>query len=178
MGHQVAREFQPGEEVLVYKPIRKVGRAEKLLHHWHGPYVVQRKTASLNYEVKQKDKRRTEIVHVGKMKPFLGSEGEEVSNEEEAEEERKVEERPGQRKRGKGGRQEKKVQFNIPEEVHGEHESDQEEEGPQRDKDQLRRSTRARRAPDRYSPEVGLAVAVLLLGFCGSILEVVASEGV
>ena len=74
MGHQVAKEFQPGEEVLVYKPIRKVGRAEKLLHHWHGPYVVQRKTASLNYEVKQKDKRKTEIVHVGKMKTFLGSE--------------------------------------------------------------------------------------------------------
>jgi hypothetical protein len=70
----VAKEFQPGEEVLVYKPIRKVGRAEKLLHHWHGPYVVQRKTASLNYEVKQKDKRKTEIVHVGKMKTFLGSE--------------------------------------------------------------------------------------------------------
>jgi hypothetical protein len=61
MGHQVAKEFQPGEEVLVYKPIRKVGRAEKLLHHWHGPYVVQRKTASLNYEVKQKDKRKTEM---------------------------------------------------------------------------------------------------------------------
>jgi transposase InsO family protein len=74
MGHQVAKEFQPGEEVLVYKPIRKVGRAEKLLHDWHGPYVVQRKTASLNYEVKQKDKRKTEIVHVGKMKTFLGSE--------------------------------------------------------------------------------------------------------
>jgi hypothetical protein len=74
MGHQVAKEFQPGEEVLVYKPIRKIGRAEKLLHHWHGPYVVQRKTASLNYEVKQKDKRKTEIVHVGKMKTFLGSE--------------------------------------------------------------------------------------------------------
>jgi hypothetical protein len=47
MGHQVAKEFQPGEEVLVYKPIRKVGRAEKLLHHWHGPYVVQRKTSSI-----------------------------------------------------------------------------------------------------------------------------------
>jgi hypothetical protein len=83
----VAKEFQPGEEVLVYKPIRRVGRAEKLLHHWHGPYVVQRNTASLNYEVKQKDKRKTEIVHVGKMKKFLGSEREEVSNEEGTEEE-------------------------------------------------------------------------------------------
>jgi hypothetical protein len=32
--------------------------------------------------------------------------------------------------------------------------------------------------PDRYIPEVGLAVAVLLLGFCGSLLRVQASEGV
>ena len=63
--------------------------------------MVQRKTASLNYEVKQKDKRKTEIVHVGKMKTFLGSEREDVSNEEGAEEEGKAEERPGQRKRGK-----------------------------------------------------------------------------
>jgi hypothetical protein len=30
MGHQVAKEFQPGEEVLVYKPIWKVGRASPL----------------------------------------------------------------------------------------------------------------------------------------------------
>ena len=30
IGHQVVREFQPWEEVLVYKPIRKVGRAEKV----------------------------------------------------------------------------------------------------------------------------------------------------
>jgi hypothetical protein len=124
-----------------------------------------------------------EIVHVGKMKTFLGSEREEVTtcervtNEEGAEEEGKAEERPDQRKRGKGGRQGKRVQFNIPEEVHGEHEIDHDGEGPQQDKDQLRRSTRARRAPDRYSPEVGLAVAVLLLGFCGSILGVRASEG-
>jgi hypothetical protein len=102
---------------------------------------------------------------------------EEVSHEEEAEEEGKAEERPGQRERGKGGRQKKRVQFNIPEEVHGEHEIDHDGEGPQRDRDRFRRSTRARRAPDRYSPEVGLAVAVLLPGFCGSILGVQASEG-
>jgi hypothetical protein len=103
------------------------------------------------------------------MKTFLESGREEVSNEEEAEEEGKAEKRPDLRKRGKGGPQEKRMQFNIPEEVHGEHEIDRDGEGPQRDGDWLRRSMRARRAPDRYSPEAGLAVAVLLLGFFGSI---------
>ena len=97
--------------------------------------------------------------------------------------------RKGQKRRGRrrsdraNGKEEKegdrgRVQFNIPEEVHGEDEIDHDGEGPQQDKDRLRRSTRARRAPDRYSPEVGLAVAVLLLGFCGSILGVRAGEGV
>jgi|LakMenEpi03Aug12_release.lakeMendotaPanAssembly.Ray.scaffolds.fasta_scaffold2222274_1 hypothetical protein len=60
---------------------------------------MQRKTASLNYKVKQKYKRRTEIVHVGKMKKFLDSGKEEISDEEEAKGKGKAEERPGQRKR-------------------------------------------------------------------------------
>jgi|688.fasta_scaffold2370468_1 hypothetical protein len=46
------------------------------------------------------------------MKKFLDSKKEEVSNEEEAEGEEK---RPSQRKQWKGGRQEKRVQFNLPE---------------------------------------------------------------
>ena len=50
--HRPAEEFQPGE-VLVYKPFRKVGRAEKLLHRLLGPYSVVRRTSSLNYEVKR-----------------------------------------------------------------------------------------------------------------------------
>ena len=29
--------FFPGDLVLIYKPIRKVGRSEKLLHRWMGP---------------------------------------------------------------------------------------------------------------------------------------------
>ena len=46
--HRPAEEFQQGEEELVYKPFRKVGRAEKLLHRWLGPYTVVRRTSSLN----------------------------------------------------------------------------------------------------------------------------------
>jgi len=138
--------------------------------------VVQRKTAALNYEVKQNNSRRLEIFHVEEMKKFLESGKEEVSNEEEAEGEGKGDERPGQQ--GKGGLQEKGVQFNLTGDAHGEHGIYLNGEEPHRDGDRLRRSTRARRAPDRYSPEVGLAVALLLLGFCGSLLGVQASEGV
>ncbi|KZR98113.1 Uncharacterized protein APZ42_006617 [Daphnia magna] len=36
--------FQTGDLVLILKPFRKVGKAEKLLHRWLGPFRVLRKT--------------------------------------------------------------------------------------------------------------------------------------
>lgn len=64
-------KFVPGDLVLVYKPIRKKGLAEKLLHRWLGPYTVIRETTPVNYEVKLKAGRgKTDIVHVARMKPF------------------------------------------------------------------------------------------------------------
>ncbi|RWS18461.1 pol polyprotein-like protein [Leptotrombidium deliense] len=38
-------EYQINDKVLVYFPLRKVGRSEKLLHKWLGPYkITKRKT--------------------------------------------------------------------------------------------------------------------------------------
>ena len=64
--------FSEGELVLIYKPIRKVGRSEKLLHQWLGPYQIIRQTSDLNYEVKlHKGKSdKSDIVHKVNMKPF------------------------------------------------------------------------------------------------------------
>ncbi|XP_045027130.1 uncharacterized protein LOC123470648 [Daphnia magna] len=69
-GRRVATDFKVGDEVLVYKPFRKIGWSEKLLHRWRGPYVVVRETSSLNYEVKLPRARKSEIVHVVSMKKF------------------------------------------------------------------------------------------------------------
>jgi len=44
-------QFQIGDQVLVYKPFRRVKRAEKLLHRWQGPFTVIRQTTPVNYEV-------------------------------------------------------------------------------------------------------------------------------
>ncbi|KZS03675.1 Uncharacterized protein APZ42_033546, partial [Daphnia magna] len=64
--------FQKGDLVLVYKPIRKNGRSEKLLHRWIGPYIVLRQTTPVNYEVQlQHSKKKTDIVHVVCMKMFV-----------------------------------------------------------------------------------------------------------
>ncbi len=46
-GHRDAPVFEVGEEVLIYKPVRKVKRSEKLLHKFLGPYVVVRRLTQL-----------------------------------------------------------------------------------------------------------------------------------
>ena len=45
------QEFKVGTSVLIYKPIRKIGKSEILLHRWLGPYEVIRRISDLNYEV-------------------------------------------------------------------------------------------------------------------------------
>ncbi|XP_045023829.1 uncharacterized protein LOC123468593 [Daphnia magna] len=63
--------FQKGDKVLVYKPIRKKGKSDKLLHRWVGPFIVVRQTTPVNYEVKLvNEKTKSDIVHVVSMKPF------------------------------------------------------------------------------------------------------------
>jgi hypothetical protein len=69
--HREALEFIPGQEVLVYKPFRKVGRSEKLLHRWIGPYVVVRRASALNYEVKKPRGKQKELAHVVRIKRFV-----------------------------------------------------------------------------------------------------------
>ncbi len=65
------QSFQNGDLVLIYKPFRKVGKAEKLLHRWLGPYKVIRQTTPVNYEVQLASGRgKTDVVHVVSMKPF------------------------------------------------------------------------------------------------------------
>ncbi|KZS00717.1 Uncharacterized protein APZ42_002876 [Daphnia magna] len=56
---------------VVYKPIRKKAKSDKLLHKWVGPFIVVRQTTPVNYEVKLVDeKTKSDIVHVASMKPF------------------------------------------------------------------------------------------------------------
>ncbi|KZS06649.1 Uncharacterized protein APZ42_029823 [Daphnia magna] len=69
-GRREAPTYPPGAQVLVYKPIRKVGKSEKVLHRWFGPYTVVRQTTPSNYELRLGRSTRTEIVHVERVKSF------------------------------------------------------------------------------------------------------------
>jgi hypothetical protein len=63
-------KFKPEQQVLVYRPTRKVGLAEKLLHRWHEPYRIIRQITPLNYEVQLNPTKKTEVVHIERIKSF------------------------------------------------------------------------------------------------------------
>lgn len=68
--------FRPGDEVLLWTPVRVPGLCEKFLHRFLGPYTILEETSPVNYRVTpvemSSDRRRrgTEIVHVSRLKPF------------------------------------------------------------------------------------------------------------
>ena len=62
--------YAEGDLALVYRPVRQVGKSDKLQHCYLGPYVVLKKLTSVNYEVQFKGKKKTQVVHVAQMKPF------------------------------------------------------------------------------------------------------------
>lgn len=68
--------FRPGEEVLVWTPVRSPGLCEKFLHRYLGPYKVLEATSPVNYRVtpvcgsSDRRHRGTEIVHVSRLKAF------------------------------------------------------------------------------------------------------------
>ena len=65
-------QYEKGDLVLIYKPFRKVGKSEKLLHRWLGPYLVAGRLSELNYEVRKlrRSSDKTEVEYVVKIKKF------------------------------------------------------------------------------------------------------------
>lgn len=69
--------FRPGDEVLLWTPVRVPGLCEKFLHRYRGPYTVLERTSAVNYRVApvtsvtDRRCRSTEIVHVSRLKPYL-----------------------------------------------------------------------------------------------------------
>ncbi|UYV66855.1 hypothetical protein LAZ67_4003110 [Cordylochernes scorpioides] len=69
------REFKYAinDLVLIWTPIRKVGRADKLQRRYVGPYQILRQTSPVNYEVieiAEGKRKKKQIVHVTRMKKY------------------------------------------------------------------------------------------------------------
>jgi hypothetical protein len=70
--------FQAGQQVYVYMPSlgRKKGNKKKLLHLWHGPYRILEMTSPVNAKVvmvkPQKRNAEPQIVHISRLKHYMG----------------------------------------------------------------------------------------------------------
>ncbi|UYV66605.1 hypothetical protein LAZ67_4002285 [Cordylochernes scorpioides] len=67
------RSYEPGELVAVWTPIRKIGKCEKLLRKYFGPYRILKKLSNVNYLIEPKDNPGQDplIVHVSRLKPYF-----------------------------------------------------------------------------------------------------------
>ncbi|UYV84377.1 hypothetical protein LAZ67_X001970 [Cordylochernes scorpioides] len=70
-----AMDYNVGDLVWIFIPIRKVGLSEKLMKRYFGPYRVTRKLSDVTFEVEPVDQltRRSktrDLVHVLRMKPY------------------------------------------------------------------------------------------------------------
>ncbi|UYV82604.1 hypothetical protein LAZ67_22000095 [Cordylochernes scorpioides] len=67
------RSYEPGELVAVWTPIRKIGKCEKLLRKYFGPYRILKKLSNVNYLIEPKDNPGQDplIVHVSRIKPYF-----------------------------------------------------------------------------------------------------------
>ncbi|UYV71437.1 hypothetical protein LAZ67_8003186, partial [Cordylochernes scorpioides] len=67
------RSYEPGELVAVWTPVRKIGKCEKLLRKYFGPYRILKKLSNVNYLIEPKDNPGQDplIVHVSRLKPYF-----------------------------------------------------------------------------------------------------------
>ncbi|UYV78277.1 hypothetical protein LAZ67_16000751, partial [Cordylochernes scorpioides] len=67
------RIYEPGHLVAVWTPVRKIGKCEKLLRKYFGPYRILKKLSNVNYLIEPKDNPGQEplIVHVSRLKPYF-----------------------------------------------------------------------------------------------------------
>lgn len=62
-------QFEIGDQVRVFTPFRKVGRSEKLLLRWFGPYTIEGKCGNVDYLVRMSPSK-VDTVHVSRILPY------------------------------------------------------------------------------------------------------------
>lgn len=65
-------EYAEGDQVKVFTPFRKVGRSEKLLLRWSGPYYITKKVSDVDYEVQMGTSKNSkkDIIHISRILPY------------------------------------------------------------------------------------------------------------
>lgn len=65
-------DFNPGDQVKLFTPLRKKGRSTKLLLKWGGPFTILRKVGPVDYEIQKGENTRSprDIVHISRLLPY------------------------------------------------------------------------------------------------------------
>ncbi|KAG5861250.1 hypothetical protein JTB14_009558 [Gonioctena quinquepunctata] len=63
-------EFQVGDKVKVFSPVRKVDRSEKHMLPWFGPYIVKKKIGQVDYEI-QKGLTKAAKIDISRILPYI-----------------------------------------------------------------------------------------------------------
>jgi len=65
-------KYIPGDWVGVFHPRRVQGKSPKWQHYYDGPYLVLEAIGDVNYRVQSSNHSRKQVVHVDKIKKYLG----------------------------------------------------------------------------------------------------------
>ena len=81
-------KLEKGDKVLLFSPIRKIGKSKKLTHFFHGPYEVLDQTSPVNYKISycRGSSKEPTVVNVSRLKRFHERDAESESEEELPEE--------------------------------------------------------------------------------------------
>lgn len=71
----------PGTLVWLNHKARTKGRSPKLSYAWDGPFIVRRKISGVNYEIQRGSMGKLKIVHLDRLKPYVGMEEEPPSRD-------------------------------------------------------------------------------------------------
>lgn len=64
--------FSQGDGVLLFNPAKFKGRSQKHSCKWEGPYTIVGKISDLIFEIKSSSTAKPKIVHIYRLKPFVG----------------------------------------------------------------------------------------------------------
>lgn len=68
-----ASSYQLGDLVYLHDPSTKVGLPKKLTKPWIGPYRIIEVKGPVTYKIRELNKRKDLVVHVNRLKPYLGN---------------------------------------------------------------------------------------------------------
>ena len=66
-------EYQPGDVVLLNRPVTKRGKSPKLSRHWTGPFLIQDRINQVNYRIQASPRSKAHVVHADRLKLCHGT---------------------------------------------------------------------------------------------------------